>query len=415
MPITTSAQLSKRLTFFVAFCIAIAIPLRASGVATEQAALGLALLAAIVLAALKPDVRARAFNAITSTQGKIVSAVFLAWAVTVPFSISPMGSLEIGGRTGLFVLAALLIWAVLRDQDDARTFLFKALIVAALGFAVMALLSINGVPLILSALKGQKLASEFPVLAFKAFAAASMCLIPVMAWGGLRLGGRWAWLGFLFTPLALTMIVQTFNRSALAGALMMGLVVVALSVVHNKRAKLMLGAASTLIVSSLGWLYFTEHGAQLIGGTFAPEWLIDPHRQHIWTFAFERFLEHPWVGNGIDQLNRLPGAKEAVPGLASTAAQVPSHPHNWAMEILGETGLIGFLPMLAALTFVAWNLVKHYIHTGSHRALAQIALMAGFWFSALFNFSIWAVWWQLTFLILFAVLAADRATPENKS
>ncbi|MBL4615150.1 MAG: O-antigen ligase family protein [Magnetovibrio sp.] len=136
--------------------------------------------------------------------------------------------------------------------------------------------------------------------------------------------------------------------------------------------------------------------------------MIDPHRQYIWKFALERFWDNPWVGNGIDQLNSLPGAKTLVPGLGKTAYVMPSHPHNWFLEILAETGLVGLLPMLIALGFVAWRLGRRYHATQNKSDLTLLLLMTGFWTSALLSFSIWAVWWQLTFLILFAIVAADR-------
>ncbi|HEY9164338.1 MAG TPA: hypothetical protein VIN57_06980, partial [Magnetovibrio sp.] len=117
-------------------------------------------------------------------------------------------------------------------------------------------------------------------------------------------------------------------------------------------------------------------------------------------------------GNGIDQLNRLPGAKAVVPGLASDAATVPSHPHNWALEILSETGLVGFLPLVIALAFIAWKIARNYMRDDNEADLVLFALMTGFWASALFNFSIWAVWWQLTFTVLFAIVAATRDKTE---
>lgn len=389
------------------------MPLRASGVATQQAALGLGLLGALALLSISPNMRTLMIEAITSTTGKVITCVFAAWAITTLFSHAPLHSLKIGGRTGLFVLGATLIWAALNQGHVSRDFLYKCLIVTSLTFAVLALLSINGAPYILPILKGEALDREHPVLAFKAFATASMCLIPVVIYASYRLGENWRWYGWLFAPVSVLIIFQTFNRSALAGGIAMVLIVSVLSAVRNRRTRLLLGPVLFFIALSGAWLYMIESDTQLVSGTYAPEWLIDPHRQLIWKFAFERFLDHPLVGNGIDQLNRLPGAEQGVPGLQSSAAQIPSHPHNWVMEILAETGLMGFLPVIFAIVFVTWKLIKRYIANGDGKELALIALMAGFWSSALFNFSIWATWWQLTLFILFAIAAERRPTNQS--
>jgi len=413
-----SSQLSK-LAAFVAVMVAMAMPLRASGVAVQQAALGLALLGALVLVGLNANVR-RAFKAaLAPPQARIIAAVFVAWAITVPFSHAPLGSLEIGMRGGLFVLAATLIWAVLREYDGAQQLLWKVLIVTSIGLAVLALLSLNGVHGIITVLKAQSYLAERPHIIFKAFAATSMCLIPVVAWMGRKLDGPWRWWGYSFAPLALMVMVQTHNRSALAGFMAMTIAgALLLTLARQKHARALLATVGAGATGIVAWVAIKEitsidNIANAPSGTAQPDaylpfWLLDPHRQNIWKFVFERFLDHPWVGNGIDQINRLPGAKMPVPGLDASAALVPSHPHNWALEILAETGLIGFLPLVFALAFVAWKLIQRYLQDENEADLALLTLMAGFWASALFNFSIWATWWQLTFVVLFAVVASAR-------
>ncbi|PCI42136.1 MAG: hypothetical protein COB46_01080 [Rhodospirillaceae bacterium] len=394
----------------IAISVALAIPLRASGVAAEQAALGVALLGSMFLFVREPAIRKFARQAIISPQARVISLIFIAWVITIFFSHNLFASFKMGTRTGVFLLASMMIWATLSHQQDAQELLKKTLIVASLSFALIALMSLNGVPYIVTILKLKYAESAAPTTnIFKAFGVSTMCLIPVVIWAGRQLKGRWKYLAYSFPFLALTIIIMTSSRSALAGILAMILAVILLmSIAHRRYVKsLVIGAVFTLI-GAVTWLRFKELGVLHVEGTYLPDWLIDPHRQNIWKFAYDRFLDHPWVGNGIDQINRLPGAKMPVPGLGDYAAFVPSHPHNWSMEILSETGLVGFLPLVFALGFIVWRLTKDYIRTKDEAALAKIALMTGFWSSALFNFSIWAAWWQLTLFILFAILSSSR-------
>lgn len=422
-----STPLAQRAAIVCAVMAAAAVPLRAFGVALEQAALGLSLIAALAVLALDTQARQTLREGLASPTAKGALTVMVAFAITVPFSHAPLGSAEIGGRTGLFVLAVGLVWAVLRTHEHVHRLLLKALMVCAYVFAVYALLSFFTGPRLSWLARGEfRLVLDpgvvfvNPASVFKAFATAAMCLLPVVAWAGRRLSGAWRWWGYAFAPLAIAIMVLTYNRSALAGVVAMTIAGLALLALAKRRHTTALLATALGIGGSIvAWIAAREieEGeavAQATGltanatATYLPEWLLDAHRQNIWKFAFERFLDHPLVGNGIDQLNRLPGAHEVIPGMTQSAYVVPSHPHNWVLEILAETGLIGFGAVVLALGFVAWRLARNYIRTDDDADLALFVLMAGFWGSALFNFSIWAVWWQLTFLMLFAIISATR-------
>lgn len=409
MNTNATSPLLRRTLIFVAVFTGLAVPLRASGVAAEQAAIGLAFLGTLFILARSPDSRIWLKHVLTSVEAKLVVFIFIAWTVTVFFSFDPLGSSKMALRTGVLILGSIAIGSVLHNQIDTQRVLWKAIIITGLGFVILAVLSLNGVPMIAALLKGKMVTSTRPDLGFKAFGASAMCMIPVTAWAGRKLDGNWRWLGYAFTPLALVVIIMTANRAALAGFLAMAITgIVLLAVAQRRHIKALLASALAIIVSIFSWIRAHELGTLSIDGTYMPEWLVDPHRQNIWKFAYERFLDHPLVGNGLDQLNHLPGATLSVPGLPSSAAFVPSHPHNWSLEILSETGLIGFIPVLFALGFILWRILRSYLATADETDLTLVVLMAGFWSSAFFNFSIWAAWWQLTFFILFAILASSR-------
>ena len=404
---------------------AVALPLRFAGVAIQQGALGGALIAALALTAVNEEVRTALRNALRTPQAKIIALMFMCWGVTLPFSINPLGSLEIGGRTALFTLAVVVLGSTISQYPFTHRTLWKWLISISTTLTILTImLVLNSQYPIFTPIKNI-LEFDNPRIAFKAFAAAAMCLIPVVVWAGRRLDGPWRWWAYLFAPLTLTVMVQTHNRSALAGFLAMTVVgVFLLTLAQRKHAKALLATTLAGVSGIVAWVTTKEINSRIIetaegreehlATTFLPYWLLDPHRQNIWSYSFDRFLEHPWVGNGIDQLNRLPGANLPVPGLESFAALVPSHPHNWAVEVLAETGLLGFTAMLLTLVFLAWHLIKSYLLSGDEAPLALVMVMAGFWTSALFNFSIWAVWWQLVFLVSFMIVASTNPTPAHQ-
>lgn len=416
MTVFSHPTLGPKTAAFVAVMIAIAIPLRVIGVAPQQLPLGLALIGALILCCISANMRQRLMQALTSKTAMFIGAIALAWAITIPFSLSPLGSAKIGGRTFLILFGAVLLWAALKANEDTHELLWKVLIVSAIIGTSAALLSLIGVPGILSVMKLNFGIVEIPPLAFKAFAASALSSIPIVIWAGRRLGRNWRFWAYAHAPLAVSVIMLTHNRAALAGLLaMIGIFIISIVHAKHRHTNILLVLGSGAGVAIMAWVRSDRLPlvAAHIHGTYLPVWLIDPHRQFIWKFASEHFLNHPWLGNGIDQISKLSGAKQLVAQLGSTAALIPSHPHNWALEILTEAGIVGFLPVFAALTYIAWQLMKRFVRTHDEDALAQIALMAGFWASALFNFSIWAVWWQLTFFILFAIISAAPPRKVN--
>jgi len=407
---------TDRLTAFVAIMIGVAMPLRASGVAAQQASLGLAFVAVLVALTTTPSASSLIRKALFSKLGAAVACVFIAWGASLFFSFDPYASVKIYARTGGFILAAVLIWSVLCSRPNAQNLMWKSMIVAGLVFSILALLSINGVPYILSALKGRLLEQEAPYQAFKAFAATAMCLMPPIIWSARKLGGPWLWGGYAFVPMALILMVQTSNRAALAGTVAMSiLVAIRMLTVRNKYFIPILLLAVTVAVAAVSWVVFQEIdnakdmgvvSRANAGHLYLPGWLIDQHRQYIWKFAFERFLENPWFGNGIDQINKLPHAKDSIPYMDGSAPWLPSHPHNWAIEILAETGIFGFITFVVALALSAWGLFRRYQINHDESVFTLIVFMGGFWLSSLFNFSFWATWWQLTFVVIFAMLVS---------
>ena len=139
-------------------------------------------------------------------------------------------------------------------------------------------------------------------------------------------------------------------------------------------AALFLILLAVLLAAAIAWVLFKLppplRVGQIIDGVChgpvepgLPVSLIDAHRQYIWRFAF-----------------------------------IPSHPHNWLLEVFLETGVFGLAFLLGALAL----LLRLWLRIGvvsPGTSATGVALSVAFWSSSVLNFSIWAAWWQGVFLL----------------
>ena len=71
---------------------------------------------------------------------------------------------------------------------------------------------------------------------------------------------------------------------------------------------------------------------------------------------------------------------------------MPSHPHNWILEIFSETGFFGIFFILSLLSVFVCMLFEQ-AKNKNQSAVAAIVVLSSFLCSSLGNFSIWSVWW----------------------
>ena len=74
--------------------------------------------------------------------------------------------------------------------------------------------------------------------------------------------------------------------------------------------------------------------------------MIDTHRQFIWGFSFNKFKSNPLLGYGPDTSNFINESQRII-GHETTGDMtfIPSHPHNFFIEILLEIGILGTFPL----------------------------------------------------------------------
>jgi len=146
------------------------------------------------------------------------------------------------------------------------------------------------------------------------------------------------------------------------------------------------------------------------------------HRFCIWNFATHKLFEHPIIGWGIGASKNFPGSKELI--YATTSPEqlqyfenldidiiywaktfiinMPLHPHNNALQVYLELGLIGaifYALFLASIFQVFLRVFKDKLSLASANAMAVLTLL-------IFNMShsIWHMWLLSWIILSFAML-----------
>jgi O-antigen ligase len=363
---------------------------------------------------------------VMSPTGLMLGLTALLWLPGVVFSLDPLLSFEAWLRTFLLVGAAIYLccFLVLRPKSvdlALRTVLIMTLICCAIGFAGYAVPEFLGfihakgwTPLMISA-------------GLKQFASVSMILCPIVILAGWRIGGQWRLLAGIDLIALIGIIMITSSRSSMAG-LFATIVVVAGVMVrtygNRKTGVLFLVALAIGLGAVIAWVYMQPMApwARELDYDF-PVWLIDPPRQRIWMFTIEKALESLWIGHGINVVNYLPGASDPIEGMGLHTF-ISGHPHNWAIEVWAETGLIGIISLLLLIAVATRFFVVRFRSTANPAFLFALAIHTAYWVSGLFNFSFWSVWWQASYLVLLALggalalgqrPASGKILPEPKT
>ncbi len=360
--------------------------------------------------------------------GMTIVLTFVLWLPGVADSPDLGRSLAIWGRmVGMVIVAALVHYFLSRSSLDAC---LRAMVVAALVCAVITLMGLYVASPIYGLFRGKGWVDVNVAQILKYYGSALAILAPVVVWAGLHLGRRWFYAGLLHLTAAFVLIFAVDSLAGLlglvAGSVVGGIVYICQRghLMRGHAAALFLILLAVLLAAAIAWVLFKLppplRAGQIINGVYhgpvepgLPVSLIDAHRQYIWRFAFDAALEAPYFGHGIDVSNHLPGASVLIEKF--NQALIPSHPHNWLLEVFLETGVFGLAFLLGALAL----LLRLWLRIGvvsPGTSAAGVALFVAFWSSSMLNFSIWAAWWQGVFLVLSAIVlaAAPRGAGANR-
>ncbi|HUT50604.1 MAG TPA: O-antigen ligase family protein [Alphaproteobacteria bacterium] len=148
------------------------------------------------------------------------------------------------------------------------------------------------------------------------------------------------------------------------------------------------------------------------------------HRMKIWAFAADRIVERPLLGWGIDASRRIPGGNTIVEidrymadpnqRYRTRAVIMPLHPHNAALQVWLELGVVGAL-LLAALcggiplacTRAPWSRTS---------IAAGLAMFSTAYVLAMLSFSLWqSRWHALLWLVGASAVVLLGDGPERKA
>ena len=348
--------------------------------------------------------------------GMMVLVTLALWLPSMVVSPLPLRSMEAWVRVPVFIGLIFFLSAMLSERQEALALALKALIVTGAIATLFALFSLTFLPEVLAFFRRSGW-SAMPYPGFrphdilKSYAALSVLMVPVLVWAGWRTGAGWRGLAVATVVGLLAVVWLTTNRSAMAGLLMM--LVVGAGLMMSVRRDLAVNVViSAIVIAVMGalvlWLYETRGHIQPPENTvtIAPPWLLDWQRQTIWARTIEMGMNSPWVGNGINVINLLPGAGGPLP--TSRLHIIPAHPHNWLVEVFAETGAIGAIALLTVVITLCLKLAGDFLRYGDTAHLAALMVNVGYWGSGLVNFSFWSAWWQVSYLLMTAFCLAGR-------
>ncbi len=400
----------------VAVLTGIAVPFLVFG----KVVLALPLVLAALLVVWFPE-RGRYWRAllgqVRTPIGMMVLVTLALWLPSMAVSPLPLRSLEAWARIPVFIGLIFFLAAMLSERQEALALALKALMIAAAVATLFALISLTFLPDVLAFVRGSGW-SDTPYPGFrppdilKPYSALAVLMAPVIVWGGRRLGGRWPALSVATAVGLLAVVWLTYNRSAMAALLMMVVVgaVLFMAIRRNVLVNVAIPVVLVALIAAI-LMWQQDRRAHLTPPegvvTVLPTWVIDWQRQTIWARTIDMAMDSPLVGNGINIINLLPGADDPLP--ASKLHIIPSHPHNWLVEVFAETGAFGAFALLTMVIMLCLKFAGDYLRNRDPAILAALMVNIGYWGSGLLNFSFWSAWWQIGYLLMTAICLAGRA------
>lgn len=325
------------------------------------------------------------------------------------------------GASGL-----LLIWIALEGDADARRanglghLIGIAAIVAAMSIDAVTSGAVSSLLFGTPAVPGG--------INLNATATTYLALIawPLFVW--LRDSGR-AWTAILLPVLAVV-FAWTFGQYAVVVALSAGAMVFGMTMVRPRAAAIMVA------VLSAGFVLLAPLTGQLAKPVL---WLrsVPPpiqfsayHRVKIWEFSAKRIAERPIAGWGIDASRRIPGGNTRLdinrdlqfkgpnnPEVidrryrGTVIVAMPLHPHNAALQVWLELGLIGAFGLAVLCASVPLACRRATWPRAS--MAAGLAVYTTAYVVAMLSFSLWQSRWNALLWLIAASTIALLHTPSR--
>jgi O-antigen ligase len=378
---------------------ALALGVAAIPVVGVFAPLGLAsvVLVAALLCLVYVRVRHNAWPKL-SAEPAIFLAALTAWsALGILWSVDPGLSVEKLARlASLFVAGLVFLGGTLRLRDENADWLsgcfFYGVLAAALALLVVRTVFVSvGTPFPIDG------GRQMPLNPYnRATTIVAIFLWPAALYA--RRFGAWAPGGLAVGVLAL---LSTYASQSAPLATVLGIIAAALVYAHRLFAAALGGVvavailAMPLLPAALPPPKEVQAGMHLPGSSF--------HRLMIWNFTADRIGERPLFGWGLESSKVIPGNTTKFDGLQPL---LPLHPHNGALQIWLELGVVGAIFAAAFAAFIG-RAIQRLPRTSAAAAAGAFASMTAISFV---SYGIWQSWWLAALFIAgIAVTLAQRA------
>lgn len=314
-------------------------------------------------------------------------------------------------RSICFLLFGFLVWHAFRSEPQIVDACLRAFVVSSVVLAAYAVIGVTAVPAFVSFVRGHGWNPLYEAsIGLKETGSAAAMMVFVAAYCAIRYSGAIRLLSVVLIAELFAVILVTGSRAGLAGLAPAVAAAWFLLSIRMRSSRIFVGGLAVIVAGIASLVQFLIHikqnRYQYEGEQDAlfPYWMVDAPRQGIWTKTLEVSEPYRLTGFGINAINDAPDADKWNP--LSGTVYVPAHPHNWIVELLAETGVLGLTAMLVCITLFTVILVRRYLKDGHAAVLAAIGIWTAYWSSGLFNFSYWSSWWQVAFYVLMAVCLA---------
>jgi O-antigen ligase len=351
--------------------------------------------------------------------GILLAAVFILSIPSIIVAEEPLHSFIPPGRTLGFCFIATAFYVYLKDRPNLSKIWMKWLIISSVLAIALAYFSQFIRPELYWFLHLKGMKTEPLGHTLKEYTALAVFIIPLLIFSAYRSRNFLSVIALLSALALIILIWLIANRATIAG-LLAAIMCLSIAIGARYGSKLQViaaGAVSVFCLSGvLWWLYHTRFAMSLLAperNYFLPTWLIDFQRQTIWSHALDIGFLTPWFGRGANTINLASGADRVLEGTHGLHV-IPAHPHNWPVELFAEIGIFGLVAVIGFIVYCMVRLLYTYRTSGHSAVLTALAIFAGYWFSGLFNFSFWAAWWQLAFILAMSLVLSIRPNSAQR-
>lgn len=336
----------------------------------------------------------------------VVVGLFVAWALLASsWSFHPLESFTDGVRTALVVVATWLLVELVRerasDENSYRT-LATAIMVGAILGACIALLEQE-----LNAPLYRLFTGNFsgPVGDFHTNRGVS--LLAFVLWLACAAQPKnTSWRVHLMLATLVAAAIATSASGSAKLALILSACFFVVARLDSIPRRLLAGIVVLIGVVLTPWIVQPLFDAGLHQADWLPS--SSQHRIHIWNFVADRAFEHPWFGWGLDSSQSMPNF-----GVQPFDGEhvIPLHPHNGALQIWMELGIVGVALATAMLVFV----VRKLEAAGEDKAPWLGAYLVALLVIADSAFGLWQTQWVASIGWSAAMVAVVTARPRGTS